>query len=106
MVEQLTGFFGTILPQLLEQQTVRPLLMQTFEQREIEDDTNQPKGAIPTTISASTKEPSNPARVPSHLTPSNTASAKANTSDKGDSSNPQQQKFSGVSSAMADVFGL
>ncbi len=106
MVEQQTGFFGTILPQLLEQQTVRPLLMQTFEQREIEDDSNQAKSAIPTAISASTKEPSNPARVLSHLTQSNTASVRTNASYKGDSSNPQQQKLSGVSGAIADVLGL
>jgi hypothetical protein len=100
MVEQQTGFFGTILPQLLEQQTARPLLMQTFEQREMEDDSNQSESVIPTTISVSTKAPSNSARDPSHLTQSNTASVKANTSDKGDSSNPKQQKPSSVSGVL------
>jgi hypothetical protein len=38
LVEQETGFFGNILPKLLEQPTERPLVLQNFEQQEIEEE--------------------------------------------------------------------
>ena len=38
LVDQETGFFGNILPKLLDQPTERPLVLQNFEQQEIEEE--------------------------------------------------------------------
>jgi hypothetical protein len=48
LVEQQSGFFGNMLPKLLEQRNSRPLLLQNLERQEIADDTNQQKNSGPT----------------------------------------------------------
>ena len=100
IVEQQTGFFGTMLPKLLEQQTARPLLLQKIERQKMEAVTKQHKDSIPTTALNKTSG------VLPNLREANTAAEREIPGDDIGRRNSHQQAFPGVSGTKADVMGL